>query len=390
MVWQVELIKHFKDDEDLLVNSILDGIKKMRDGVELEFEPFKTAILSFVQVYAHMKNKELELYTTEIETPYLKTTRDYYESESKLKMGELNVPDYVKYAIKRTSDELDISKQVLMEISIPKVEDVLRIAFIGSKLDSIHTEFKKMILKQSFIECASIYKLISKVEGALDAPIKDFESYVLAEFEALANKFVNTAAKVTSINQDALEYIDGLISKRDELKKWCLDCFENDALFIAAIDRSIKSIFNAKGTFKYAEAFSKCCDKILKTINSKNIDCTEPLEAKLFKTIDLAFHFDDQDLFQKYYSRALAKRLIFSKFSDTERLALSHLKSLFGYEFTSKMQRMINDLTISSENMNEFKVFANGKFKEFNVHVLTHGIWPLPPNTNEYRLPLQV
>ena len=60
---------------------------------------------------------------------------------------------------------------------------------------------------------------------------------------------------------------------------------------------------------------------------------------------------DEKDVFQQFYSRQLAKRLIFgmSVSIDVEVSMISRLKAFCGYEYTNKLQRMITDLTVSSE-----------------------------------------
>ena len=71
-------------------------------------------------------------------------------------------------------------------------------------------------------------------------------------------------------------------------------------------------------------------------------------------------------------------------------LALSHLKSLFGIEFTGKMQKMLVDVNLSVDIMKQFREIANEKAIFFNAKVLTSGIWPLPPASTSNRLPLQI
>ena len=71
-------------------------------------------------------------------------------------------------------------------------------------------------------------------------------------------------------------------------------------------------------------------------------------------------------------------------------LALSHLKTLFGIEFTGKMQKMLIDVNISVDTMKHFREIANEKASFFNAKVLTSGIWPLPPAYTTHRLPLQI
>ena len=63
-------------------------------------------------------------------------------------------------------------------------------------------------------------------------------------------------------------------------------------------------------------------------------------------------------MFQKFYSKMLAKRLVnFSSASDdAEESMISKLKHVCGYEYTSKLQRMFNDIGLCKD--------LNAKFKE--------------------------
>ena len=92
--------------------------------------------------------------------------------------------------------------------------------------------------------------------------------------------------KYENFTKDPTEYIDKLIKKRHQFLFLCRDCFDNDTNFIAVIDRSIKRLFNAKGTFRYADAFSQCCDKLFKAINSKSAaESTVEIETKILQIV---------------------------------------------------------------------------------------------------------
>lgn len=62
-------------------------------------------------------------------------------------------------------------------------------------------------------------------------------------------------------------------------------------------------------------------------------------------------YIEDKDVFQKFYSKMLAKRLIhFSSASDdAEANMISRLKDACGYEYTSKLQRMFQDMALSKD-----------------------------------------
>lgn len=53
-------------------------------------------------------------------------------------------------------------------------------------------------------------------------------------------------------------------------------------------------------------------------------------------------YIEDKDVYQKFYSKMLAKRLVqhMSASDDAEASMISKLKQACGFEYTSKLQRM--------------------------------------------------
>lgn len=68
-------------------------------------------------------------------------------------------------------------------------------------------------------------------------------------------------------------------------------------------------------------------------------------------------YVEDKDVFQKFYSRLLAKRLVngTSASDDAEGSMISKLKEACGFEYTSKLQRMLTDMSLSKELNEQFK-----------------------------------
>jgi hypothetical protein len=58
-------------------------------------------------------------------------------------------------------------------------------------------------------------------------------------------------------------------------------------------------------------------------------------------------YIEDKDVFQKFYSKMLAKRLVqhMSASDDAEASMISKLKQACGFEYTSKLQRMFQVCT---------------------------------------------
>jgi cullin 1 len=103
-------------------------------------------------------------------------------------------------------------------------------------------------------------------------------------------------------------------------------------------------------------------------------------------------YIEDKDVFQKFYSRMLARRLVHtsSASDDAETSMISKLKEACGFEFTNKLQRMFQDIQVSKDLNSNYKLWLseNTDSEKFNktvdtyFNILSTGFWPLfPPAT---------
>lgn len=109
---------------------------------------------------------------------------------------------------------------------------------------------------------------------------------------------------------------------------------------------------------------------------------------------------DDKDVFQKFYARMLAKRLIHqqSQSMDAEEAMIDRLKQTCGYEFTNKLHRMFTDMSVSVDLNVKFAASLREKNTDaqlgigFVVYVLQAGAWPLslPPSPGPFHVPQQL
>lgn len=70
----------------------------------------------------------------------------------------------------------------------------------------------------------------------------------------------------------------------------------------------------------------------------------------------------DKDVFEAYYKNHLAKRLLGNKSGseEAERTMVSLLKAECGYQFTSKLEGMFNDMRISKETAEKYRSHKKG------------------------------
>ncbi|CAH8290928.1 unnamed protein product, partial [Schistosoma turkestanicum] len=70
-------------------------------------------------------------------------------------------------------------------------------------------------------------------------------------------------------------------------------------------------------------------------------------------------YIEDKDVFQKFYSKTLARRLVYNQSvsEDAEASMISKLKEACGFEYTAKLQRMFQDVNATRE--------LNAKFLDY-------------------------
>ncbi|GLJ38872.1 hypothetical protein SUGI_0792420 [Cryptomeria japonica] len=164
------------------------------------------------------------------------------------------------------------------------------------------------------------------------------------------------------------------------------ECFGNCFLFYTALKEAFEEFckkgFAGSTSDQLLDTF---CDNIFSRGGSANMsdEDIEKIEDSLEKVLNFVVNMNEKDLFEEVYRRKLARRLLFDKSMkyEHESILVTKLKQYFGNQFTSKMERMIEDLTSAKENQGHFEDYLknNPDAKpgiDFTVTVLTAGSWP--------------
>jgi hypothetical protein len=84
-------------------------------------------------------------------------------------------------------------------------------------------------------------------------------------------------------------------------------------------------------------------------------------------------YIEDKDVFQKFYSKMLAKRLVqhMSASDDAEASMISKLKQACGFEYTSKLQRMFQVRFVLCNYIHHilFKSLLNSLIYIYNIPI---------------------
>lgn len=121
-------------------------------------------------------------------------------------------------------------------------------------------------------------------------------------------------------------------------------------------------------------------------------------EAEMERTLDdvvsLFKYLPDKDVFMLVYSKLLSKRLIHdaSGNDDFEAAMINKLKAAQGFEYCSRLQRMMQDKTTSADINAAFREYLESRNEslvlDFSISVLATGCWPLTPPSTPFQVPL--
>lgn len=132
-------------------------------------------------------------------------------------------------------------------------------------------------------------------------------------------------------------------------------------------------------------------------LRSGNKEATEEELEQILDKIMVLFRFiHGKDVFEAFYKKDLAKRLLVGKSAsvDAEKSMLSKLKQECGGGFTSKLEGMFKDMELSKDINIAFKQHCANSEREYTsidltVNILTMGYWPSYP-VMEVTMPAQL
>jgi cullin 1 len=204
--------------------------------------------------------------------------------------------------------------------------------------------------QQRISDLSRAFHLMSRIANGLEPLKETFEIYVkksgLAAMEKLANK---------SGDPDPKEYVDALLEVHNLYLQMVANAFRNDAGFSGALDKACREFVNRNALCKQSsskspEHLAKYSDALLK--KSSKASSEESDVDLCMNNIMIVFKYiEDKDVYQKFYSKMLAKRLVYdtSLSEESEELMINKLKEACGYEYTSKLSRMFTDMSLSKD-----------------------------------------
>lgn len=396
--WREELFSKVNVN---VMAAVLTMVEKQRNGETIEQAQIKSVVDSFVSLgldESDSTKPTLDVYRYHFEKPFLEATTTYYENESAQFVAENSVVEYMKKAETRLEEEkARVGLYLHPDIMTPLMKACLGVLVTGHS-SLLRDEFQVLLDNDRQEDLARMYRLLARIVDGLE-PLR-------TKFEAHVRKSGLAAVEKVALEGDNLEpktYVDALLDIHTQYQNLVNDAFAGESEFVRSLDNACKEFVNRNkvcktGSTRSPELLAKYSDALLKK-SGKNAEEAD-LEAALTQIMTVFKYIEDKDVFQKFYSRMLAKRLVHSSSAseDAETSMISKLKEACGFEYTNKLQRMFQDIQISKDlnttyNDWQAKAFDEDEIKkavDSSYHVLGTGFWPLTPPATQFLPPQEI
>uniref|UniRef100_A0A8C1PDD9 Cullin-4A n=1 Tax=Cyprinus carpio TaxID=7962 RepID=A0A8C1PDD9_CYPCA len=342
------------------VEGILEQIERERNGETVE----RSLLRSLLGMLS-----DLQVYKDSFEQRFLMETNRLYAAEGQRFMQDRDVPEYLHHVAQRLEEENDRVISYLDQSTQKPLIATVEKQLLEEHMSAILQKGLRILLDENRVcELTLLYELFSKVKGGLTALLQAWREYIKS-----------FGAEIVSSPERDKEMVQELLDFKDKMDHVMQRCFQRNDSFINAMKEAFESFINKRPN-KPAELIAKYVDSKLRAGNKEATE--EELERILDKIMIIFRFIHGKDVFEAFYKKDLAKRLLVGKSAsvDAEKSMLSKLKHECGAAFTSKLEGMFKDMELSKDIMIQFKQYMQNQSDpsniELTVNILTMGYWP--------------
>eukprot|EP00049_Salpingoeca_infusionum_P007207 m.117239 g.117239 ORF g.117239 m.117239 type:complete len:751 (-) comp13625_c0_seq5:2841-5093(-) len=384
----------FKPLERIIFQQYLTQLEQFRStDSEGDTATLRTVTDSFARMSCFKPMDKMDaIYTQDFEPAVLRAASTFYSVFHKDRVEQLTFHDYVLQAAAQLEREEDIGLRVLQTATQAKLKCIA----VESTLAQIpiSTALKECAVKRQDDLARKYFDSIQ----CLDHCVSDYGEQLRRHVETLGVEQLNELQSRDELTPPS--YAACVISIIRDFEEQLANVYLADKVIQSHLSKAFDTIVNYNplrtGTSKMAELLAKTADMVLKRSKATE-DGEQTTEQKLKDTITIFRFIQDKDVFKKFYSKLLARRLLHSNSTDEhESMMISSLKAQCGFDYTQHFQKMFSDVAVSRDLGDAFRSYIEGMktvavategavgtsstvglSTRFTAQVLQSGAWPL-------------
>ncbi|KAI5302669.1 Cullin-3 [Ascosphaera pollenicola] len=394
---------------DTLLNTLLFLIHLERHGHAIDRFTIRYVVSMLSKLHdTDDESEATRLYLTHFEPRLIQESQKFYAAEGAQLLETADSITFCRHAQRRLDEEKERCDLALASSTASKIQDVIDDHLIKPNIAAVinmeGSGVKHMLDNDRSDDLNILFKLVVRIDSqrlhlrkafglriislgdqinatAMEAAKASVATKPKAPGDAKGKK--SAADKAQNINLQtvaAIKWVDDILilkAKYDEVWK---RAFEEDHLLQTTLTDSFREFINSNS--RCSEYLSLFFDENLKKgIKGKT---EEEIDLLLDRGIVLLRFINDRDLFEQYYKKHLSRRLLMKRSvsMDAERQIISKMKIEVGTQFTSKLEAMFSDISISADITAAYKSYvaqngADGDATELDMNVLTSTRWPI-------------
>jgi len=321
---------------------------------------------------------DLQIYRDAFEKKFLAATEKLYSEEGRRLVQERDVPEYMSHVERRLREENDRLIHYLDQSSKWQLVAVVERQLISEHLQTILSKGLDTLLEENRkAELKLMYSLLNRVKNGH------------GELRTKVCDYVKKRGSVIVVNPEKDKtMVQELLDFKDKLDTIMGECFDGNEQYIVSMKEAFETFINRRQN-KPAELIAKFVDSKLRAGNKEASE--EEMERILDKIMVIFRFIHGKDVFEAFYKKDLAKRLLVGKSAsvDCEKSMLSKLKAECGAGFTSKLEGMFKDMELSRDINVAFRNYKDNLPSteasssssstdniDLTVNVLSMAYWP--------------
>lgn len=348
-----------------LGSELLRRIECERSGYLIDRDCLKRALSMLMELGAHGPNVFEDIF----ERPFIEESRGYFHRTIEKFIHENSCSSCLRKIESMLEDEASRSQHYLPFSTERKLKHTAETELIMNNAEALvqmsQSGVAFMMKNGRNDDLKQIYDTFLRVPPTLEH-IRN----CVADFIKTAGASIFADAEGT---KDFSKFITDILNLKAQTNDMVENCFANDNKFQTRVHQSFDEILNRDRTSAYYLAlysdeqmrngFRSCTDKAV--------------ELSVDRMVAVLRHIRDKDIFESFYKNQLSRRLLGQKSvsEESEKLMISKLKAEYGYQFTSKLERMFSDIAVSRADLCEYRK-GTAKALDCEFTILTAGYWP--------------
>lgn len=381
IVWEHEHI------QSRVTTLLLNSISRERDGQIVDESLLKSNLSMLLDLGQSSSGSSSNVYESDFESVFLGTTQEFYRLESLEYLSRNTASEYVKKAENRLGEEHRRATRYLSPTTESPLTSIVETELVDRHAKTLvemeHSGFAALLKDSThkMDDLRRMYDLFARVPLTVDFLRNALSENVKATGKILVSDQEKGLAEPTA-------FVKGVLTMRKKYSEVVEGAFRSEKRCQKRLRESFEDFLNADS--RAASCLAVYVDELLrgglKGLSEARVD------EELNKVILIFRYLQDKDVFESFYKQHLAKRLLNQRSvsEEAERAMVSLLKAECGYQFTSKLEGMFNDMRISRDTRESYRNFklmqqqqaiVSGESKssgmvDIEVDVLTTGYWP--------------